>query len=98
MLIRLEVKPTGNKIAAIKCVRELSDMGLKDAKDFVESTWFEPGNSKPLEYGKAITVEVSAEKLVHVLLNTSETWVSVGNVLDTLIITPLPNPTVLYWS
>ena len=34
-----EFEPANNKIAAIKSVREGTNLGLKDAKDFVEAVW-----------------------------------------------------------
>lgn len=35
----LTARAAGNKIQAIKAVRELTGLGLKEAKDLVERTW-----------------------------------------------------------
>lgn len=45
MLIRVTVKTAVQKIAMIKLVRILTDMGLKEAKDFVEANMAEVGNT-----------------------------------------------------
>ncbi len=37
----------GNKIAAIKLVREMTGLGLKEAKDLVESRWPAPTYATP---------------------------------------------------
>jgi hypothetical protein len=45
MLIRVTVKSSVNKIAMIKLVRFLTNLGLKEAKDFVELHMMEEGKS-----------------------------------------------------
>lgn len=45
MLIRVTVKTAGHKIAMIKLVRTLTDMGLKEAKDFVEANMANMGDT-----------------------------------------------------
>lgn len=43
------------KIAAIKCVRELTNLGLKEAKDLVEEFWMDPKQS-PLKVNDRVTI------------------------------------------
>ena len=54
----LEEVPADKKIAVLKAVRELTGLGLKEAKDLVEST------PKPLKEGIAKEVAEEAKKAI----------------------------------
>jgi hypothetical protein len=41
--VTLTVMNAANKVGAIKLIRECTNLGLKDAKDFVETAWIEEG-------------------------------------------------------
>lgn len=72
MWLKLAIKDNANKIVAIKLIRSLSNLGLKDAKDLVESVWFYPGQARTrYQYDdgrKELTVKVKPEQLATALL------------------------------